>query len=268
VSVTATLVVDLGHHDRRRSPTSLPARPLHLTCKMRWASTLLGLAACATPNDHPGLFVGATATTLEISLVRGPDHTFQQPKATVNGIDCGGATITPGTPATIDMPDQPPQNAVAEFSLDLTQVGADADVKVTDGLDHFEADAPTVGLPRQLDVLTSLAAPLHAGDWIELSSGVDSDQLKGGLTISIGSQVCAGLGDVRVDAGSIGLQVPTDLAQRWACGAAPASGSQLQAMLALTLWPQAPMTCISPKIPVCAAGLPTLTSTVAVLVQF
>jgi hypothetical protein len=235
---------------------------------MRATALVVFVAACVTKPDYPGLFVGATSDSLEVTLVRGPEHTFGTVKATVNGVDCGAPDITPGMPASIDMPEVPARNASASFAIGLDQVGADAHVKVSDGGDEFEADAPTVGLPRQLQILSSLAAPLHAGDWIEAASGVDTDTLLGGFTLSIGSQTCAGLGDHRIDPGSIGLQVPTDLAQRWMCGTPPAPGSQLQATLTVTLWPAGLMTCIRPKVTMCAAGLPTLTSTATVAVQF
>jgi hypothetical protein len=135
---------------------------------------------------------------------------------------------------------------------------------------HRRRDAPRqpLGARRQLEILTSLSAPLHAGDWIDISSGIETDQLLGGLTISVSSQLCAGLGATRHDPGAIGVQVPADLAQRWMCGAVPAAGTRVPATLELTLWVSAPMTCIRPQIATCAAGLPTLTVDAPVDVQF
>jgi hypothetical protein len=242
---------------------------VHFRHIMRWA-LLIAVSGCVTsPDDHPGLFVNAGPTNLGISLVRGPEHTFDDHLvATVNGIDCGPAMISPGMPATLESPDTPVKNAVASFAIPLSQVGADASVTVIDGSDTFAVDAPTVGLPRQLELLTSLSAPLHAGDWIDMSSGVETDQLLGGLTISVASQLCAGLGATRHDPGAIGVQVPTDLAQRWMCGAVPVAGTRVPATLELTLWASAPMTCIRPQIATCGARLPTLTVDAPVDVQF
>jgi len=76
---------------------------------------------------------------------------------------------------------------------------------VIEGSDSFAVDAPTIGTPRQLEVLTSLDQPLHPGDWIELTSGVGTDQLGGSFTIAIGSQTCTQNVAVREDSGSIGL---------------------------------------------------------------
>jgi len=206
---------------------------------MRYLLAVVTLAGCH--SDAPTLTFGLTSSTLSISLERDSDHAFGTLHAAVNGIDCGSATISPGSEGITWSEASSP--ASASWQIDLAQVGSSAHVVVTEDGDAFSADVAELAAARAVHLDTSLATPITPGSTIEADDGVPSDTVSGGFEIdgSDGSP-CTVQWGTKLLPGAVALGVDTNLAADWWCGDSPEPGTRVDATLALELWAAVPVT--------------------------
>jgi hypothetical protein len=226
----------------------------------------LVVAAC-TASDLPRLQLAVGGDgTLQIALVRGPQHVFGSTSATANGIDLGAAVIANGNPGRLG--DQAASPATATFSIAMTQLGTDVHVEVTEGDEHYLLDAPGLGAPRALAIL-NFTQPLSAGQWLVLTDGA-SDRFGGDFAVMQGTQTCTvqwASRELRSPSG-LELQLSSDLARDWWCTPKPAPGSIVSAQLAIDLLPNAIATsCSGPDLACEQIEVPALHAVADVTVQ-
>jgi hypothetical protein len=195
------------------------------------------LTACEIGTDKPTLVVGVDDKgNLGITLERGDDHVFGQVSATANGIDCGAPAITKGSEGIRFSEASSP--ATATFSIAMAQLGESVHVVVREGDDTFAVDMPELGAVRTPQLLTSIAAPIAPGDWIEATTGVASDHMSGGfeITLADGSS-CTVQWSTKPGTGSVALELgaANDLQYDWWCGDYPAPGTVVHAKLSLDI---------------------------------
>jgi hypothetical protein len=194
------------------------------------------LAACA--DDSPSLELSLHDDTLTIALVRSPEHSFGHVTATANGIDCGAPELAAGSEGIAFS--QAPSGASAIFHIPTASLGESLHVVVVESGTSYVADVPTFATPRTLHLLTALDHPLHAGDWVELSTGVDTDFLEGGMEIKQQGEGCDTQWATDLRSTSVAYQISPDIQHFWYCvGGPPPAGTLISATLSLDLWPSA-----------------------------
>lgn len=111
--------------------------------------------------------------------------------------------------------------------------GALADhLVITDGSHSITIDAPGLGEQRPVRLETELSQPLHPGDAIVASDGLDAIELSGTLTLAASDCQVAQL---NFDPTSAAFTIPATLATAWPCASQPAAGSLVQLDLVLDL---------------------------------
>lgn len=233
---------------------------------MRWWCLLAVLSGCQ--NDDPTMALQLDESgQLVVALIRGPDHQFGHVTASANGIDLGPPQLAAGSDGKLF--DQAASGAMAWFRIDPAALGEGLQLDVREDSDVFAYDAPTFGTPRRLDVVTALDQPLHAGDWIEVGSGVATDKLGGGFSIQQGTDLCGVQWSTDVRASSVRFELAPDLANDWWCGMLPAAGSVVPVTLSIDLDPVvAVASCRGPALHCDPLELTSLHTDLAVQLQF
>lgn len=229
---------------------------------------VLAIAVAGCSSDPPTLDVGLGSGTLAISLERDPSHDFGTLRASVNGVDCGSAAISPGSEGIAWSEASSP--ATASWQIDLAEVGASAHVEVTEDGDAFSVDVPVLAAPRAAHIDTPLDAPITPGSTIVADDGVPSDSVSGGFEIdgSDGSSCTTQAGTTLLP-GEVALELDLDLADSWFCGDAPARGTVVHATLSLELWGSAELAnCHGVDLTCNGVALPDLPLTTPIAIQF
>jgi hypothetical protein len=230
----------------------------------------VSLAACAS-SDAPTISLdvieaGPTPPELLLRLVRPYGHTFSSPlAATINGVDAGAARVFAGVEG--DWPRVEEVPASAAYRLPLTSIERGVYIELVEGDEHFVVEVPDLNAPRAINIHTSLAA-LRADDWIELDSGVPSDQLAGGFSATSDAGFCFTQWGSMVAGGSISFQLPPPGTFE-DCGGTNPVGSTRAVELDVSLWSLTPVTrCEGPGVTCDAVFAPTLSTTVPATLQF
>ena len=230
----------------------------------------LALPAC-TGNDKPTLSLSVDdSSMLSITLERGDDHVFGKIHATVNGIDAGYATVTKGNEGITFS--QASSGATATWQLDMAPLGEAVHVVVTEDSDTFTLDAPTLGAPRTPQLLTSLAAPIAPGDFIQVTTGIATDRVTGGFEIKAADgSSCTVQWDTNLAPGSVslGLATPDNLQYDWWCGDYPAPGTLVKATISLDVDASPKVTsCTGDDLTCSGVTTPTLHVDAPIAIQF
>jgi hypothetical protein len=134
---------------------------------MRTLALAMMLGAC-TP-DTPSIDLIVRDGGLQVSLVHADsNHVFAPTTATLNG---QALVTTPMSAGRISV------------AVPLDMLPVDATFEFVEGVDHFLIELPTLGAPRSVIGITPLDQPFHGGDPIEITTGIDSDQLTDGLLL-------------------------------------------------------------------------------------
>ena len=165
---------------------------------------LLPFGACIS-SDAPTLSLFRDDTTFLISFKRQSGHDFREVTATVNGVDAGAAVTSPGVVGSyahnVDNIE-----AEAQFSMPLSQERA-LEVVVRENGDEFVEVLPDYNAPRALDVRTPVDV-LHADDWIEVATGVASDDLAAWFDVTFDGHNCFSSWGDKYNATSVSLKLP------------------------------------------------------------
>jgi hypothetical protein len=232
------------------------------------AILVLGLLAApgCLKDDSPTMHVGLTKDSALITLLRSPDHTFDKLGATINGISAGPAKTYAGSDGITFS--QAASGARAVFTVPRSQLGSSIHIELSEGDERFVFEAPAFGAARNLTLLTAIDQPLHASDWVEVSSGVPNDLLSGGMSGMLDGALCFTQWDTDIRASSTRYRLPPNLVQDWYCGTQPAAGSVVSIQLSIDLTPEVRVTtCSGPSLTCMPIELDQLTTSVPVTVQ-
>lgn len=172
--------------------------------KVLAALWLLPVGACLS-NDAPTLSVFRQDDRISIRFQRPSDHVFGTVTATVNDVDAGAPVISPGRVGSFahNVDDVP---AYADFSLPLSQQRA-AELVIRENGEEFIEVLPDYNAPRALDVRTPVDV-LHADDWIEVATGVASDDLAAWFDVTFDGHNCFSSWGDKYNATSVSLKLP------------------------------------------------------------
>lgn len=214
---------------------------------MRRLIALLPLAACAS-EAAPILTVGIDdQQQVFVSLRRDEDHVFIGLHATINGVDLGNATIERG---------------LATF-IESGVEGTDAHVVVTDDGAQYAMDMAGLLAPRQVAV--ERGDPLHAGDEIEISTGVATDALGASAYLKQGDDYCLLANDNHSHVGSAPVEIPSLVG--WKCEPVQA-GTAVDVTLEVVTDFVAPLTDCTPGVTCVQGGMPQVTLELPATLQF
>jgi hypothetical protein len=237
------------------------------------ALTTLSLPACLS-HDDPTIAIEVLSPTVDagpnvaIDLRRPFGHTFATVTATIGGVDAGPPSISPGSESSFR---EPGADASASFYLPLASIERGLHVDVVEGGEHFVVDVPDFNAPRAIHVHTPLVG-LRADGWVDLDSGVATDQLAGGVGASVdGGGDCFTQWDQKVVGSTLSLRLPpADTFDECApLGVTNEPGSTRAVDLSFGLWSTTPVTrCDGPGLTCEPITAPQLTSAMPGTLQF
>ena len=230
---------------------------------MRCLPFLMLLGACdLTADQSPILSLTyAGDGQLGVQLERDPGHTFGDIHATANGVDLGTPTIIPGNTQVGQV-----NPGTAYFTIDMAQIATSEDIVVTEDGERFEVVSPTFGTPRTAQIITSLSAPLVAGETVAAMTNVAGDHLSGYFNLEQGQAVCVEGSPTTSTTQSVDMTVSADLTTLWGCGTVT-PGSIVNASLELHLDVLPLVTKCDGNNLVCNVSSPAFETTTPVQVQ-
>ncbi len=236
---------------------------------IRTALLACGCLTACTTSDPPtisiqvvqhGLSPGdprSGTSDLLVELERDYDHTFAPVTATLNGVDLGDAAIHPGDPGiTFSQAASP---ATASFTVPMASIGRGVSLDLAEGNEQFHVEVPDLVVPRAIELRTPVTS-LRADGSIVVASGVATDELAGGFSVTHDGAFCFTQWGTTMSADAIAFQLPPT--GSFECEHAPAPGSTLDVELEIELWSTTPVTrCDGPGL-TCAPVSPDRVSTV------
>jgi hypothetical protein len=204
---------------------------------------VLSLSACVA-DEEATLSLFRDGDMLHIQLQRPADHVFGAVTATANGVDTGEPTIDPGRPGSWE-PRQEQIPAYANFYVPVPVERA-LHLEIDEGNEQFVADLPDFNAPRALRVRTPTNV-LYPDEWIEVDSGVATDELVGGFDVRFQGAYCFSSWNTKDNVDSISYQMAPQ--SRFEDCGTPDSGGAHPVTLEMRLQPNTAITrCDGPNL--------------------